>query len=239
MPIIDAKQFQSHMNETERLLDNFWEQYRQLTLEAMLKVQDNRFTGAIIPELKDIVAVPDKINRVHGISIGEIIEILPSHDNEARVCKVRLARKSTRTHPYPLNQSTCKPRIFTRGTDKLIFLLLRKPQEEKDENPHSHFLYDELVGKPYLNQEAMEGEDDTNREDKTNKVDENYEEVQENANVNEDDEDTQGDETRNEIQKESGENATVKLIFHGDEEVQDEIVDIPGIVKKRGRPKKM
>ena len=108
---------------------------------------------------------------------------------------------------------TCKPRFFTKGTDKLIFLLCRKPQGEIDKNPYNNFLYDELIGKPYLDKEATEGETDTNRED--DNKNESNKEIQVEDNVNEDAEDRQGDESNVELQEESGENATVKLIFQG------------------------
>lgn len=219
-------------SKTEKLLDEFWERYRQLTLEDMLKIEKSRFTGEVTPEVEDIVAIPDKLGRAHGICIGEIEDILPSHDNEKRVCKVRMARKSGRNYPQPYDQNTCKQRVFTRGVDKLIFLLRRKPKSNEDRGPFQHFLYEDLVGKPYLNEVDEDGGRDDNkgvdvREEVIEEVDDN------NDDIEEDDDNNDGIEEVGDIKDitKDGEKKIVKLKFYKD----DEMEEVLEMRKKRGR----
>ena len=249
MSIIDAGEFQKHVDEMEKLLDQFWDRYRELTIEAMLKVQQSRFSGEIIPQLHDLVGVPDKVSRVHGVGIGEIVEILPAHDNEKRVCRVRLARKSKRSHPFPLSKSSTKLRTFLRGTDKLIFLMRRKPQSEDEKKnkklPYNHFLYDELVGKSFLNQDINEGEgdEDISDDDESSLID---------VGVNHEGRHNEDDIPHSDVDTDEGEvedhgidavlgddgNSKPKLVYHRDSDVEsitDLVTTVPKNRKKKPR----
>ena len=93
-PLSTVGAFKSHQEETQRLLDQFWTRFRQLTIEQMLSTQNSRFSGEILPQVNDIVGIQDKLGRCKGFGIGKIIEVKESHDGEPRVCKVRMARKS-------------------------------------------------------------------------------------------------------------------------------------------------
>ena len=145
MALNHAGRFQDRIEEIEDQVVQFWKRLKILTIEKMLEIQKERFPGEIIPQLHDLVSIPDKINRAGGFAIGEIVEIKDADDNEHREVVVEISRKSARSHPNPLRQKTTKLKKFTRHIQNLIFL--QRPVRAPDGKIlNRQFLYEDLIG---------------------------------------------------------------------------------------------
>ena len=69
----------------------------------MLKIQQNRFNGEIIPQTADIICLPDKVGRAGNLHIRILQEVQQSHKDESRVVTIQMAMKSTQLHPFPMD----------------------------------------------------------------------------------------------------------------------------------------
>ena len=146
----------------------FWNKFKDITMSQMLKIEQSRFPGLIIPQIGDVVCLPDKIGRAGNLAIGIIVEIKDSHDGEVRVCKIKMARKSSRNHPLPLQSRNLPPttviREFTRHIKDMIFLLRPKPNGTFD----NVFLYEDIL---QLGVNDNKNKDETNNDKDNNQLD--------------------------------------------------------------------
>ena len=132
---LNMSEFKEHLEE----IDEFWLHHRAATLQKMLFIEKQRFTGEKVPRVSIIVAVPDKQQSAGCYSIGRIISVEKSGDGELRTCHVEVTRPKMKSgHPFPLAEVSTIKKTFRRTADRLIFLV--------DPSLHStEFLYEDLL----------------------------------------------------------------------------------------------
>ena len=135
---LNMSEFKEHLSEIDECVDEFWFRHRAATLQKMLFIEKQRFSGEKVPSVGLIVCLPDKQQAAGCYSIGRIKSIEKSGDGELRTCHVEVTRPKMRSlHPYPLDKISTTKKTFRRTTDKLVFLV--------DPSIHSNeFLYEDL-----------------------------------------------------------------------------------------------